>query len=87
MLVKSSTYVKVKDLALTQKMKYYKVNKKDCLGGGQERGVKNDKKCKRELDKIVVRGILFRLRTDDRNVIFKSVVFLLCFSAFSIGIL
>ena len=87
MLVKSSTYIKVKDLALTQKMKYYKVHKKDSLGGGQERGVKNDKKCKKELNKIVVRGTLFCLRTDDRNVIFKSVGFLLCFSAFSVGIL
>ena len=36
MLVKSSTYIKVKDLALIQKMKYYKINKKDYLGGGQE---------------------------------------------------
>lgn len=47
-------------------MKYYKINKKDYLGGGQEWGVKNDKKCKRELNKIVVRGTLFHLRTDDR---------------------
>lgn len=57
-------------------MKYYKVNKKDSLGGGQEWGMKNDKKCKRELNKIVVRGTLFHLRTDYRNVICKSIVFL-----------
>ena len=60
-------------------MKYCKVNKKDSLGGGQEWGMKNDNKCKRELNKIVVRATLFHLRTDYRNVICKSVVFLLCF--------
>ena len=36
-------------------------------------------------DKIVVRGILFHLRIDDRNVISKSVKSF-CFAAFNIGI-
>lgn len=49
-------------------MKYYKINKKDSLGGGQEWGVeKMIKKVQEGIkqDKLV-RGTLFHLRTDDR---------------------
>lgn len=77
MHVKSSTYIKVKDLTLPQKRKYYKVN--EDFAWGRRKGGEDDKREKRNCDKIVERETLFYLRIDDRNVVSQSVNSIMCF--------
>ena len=79
MLVKSSTYIKVKDLALPQKTKHYKVNKKDSFVREGEEVGKMIKKAGQELWQDSGKGnILFLPRIDDRNVISTCVRHFYC---------